>query len=1260
MVNRDTLLLSCGTREGRAELCAIFENSYNLLEAANLYQTKMFLNQNSGCIAAVIVDTTTFKESSLDTVTELTNRMRLPDIPILAITSSHSPDCHERLLELGATDIVVSPYSPKVLLRQLQTLLDLNLYKFHLEEFAKEQAYYFQRSNEAIMDTLSSIIEYRSLESGQHILRIRRFTEILLREVARSCPEYDLDEETIQIISSASSLHDIGKISIADSILNKPGPLTDEERLAMQAHSTVGYQILKSLSGSVNDEYLHYARLICLYHHERWDGHGYPKGIKGEEIPLCAQVVGLTDAYDALTSKRVYKDAYSLDQSVNMILNGECGVFSPKLLECFKQVTQEFAELAQEYSDGHKLTYDVPTLPQTPPADERGLDTLQLVQSKYQSLLHYMGLTVLEVNLDDSTYHIVYNPDPNLLILNMVTSFQHLTRMAMESLVIPEDAASFKDMICNQIPEFFRSGLRRQHHYFHIQGLNGNTRPLYRMTLLRIDPPDSSRRRMTIVLQQLNSLPCTSRTSNLDQDFLDLAVFGTLDTLFSVRRDSYLTLKRCSIDLLSLLGYTSNELQTKYQNHMIDLIHPNDRKRVMDSIDKQLESGVNFLVEFRILPKTGDYIWVLNKGRLFTEHQGHEYLYCLLVDISKSKAAEQVLQQTLERQAIILSQTENVIFECDMDGNNAYFSEKWNEMFGYDLSCSNIKDRINTDSHLHPDDIPLAVSTLRALQKDSSYADIDVRIAKADGRYLWCEARINVQRDQSGIPLKMVGVIINIDEKKRSVQALQNRAERDALTNLLNKDASKYYIESFLSSPNNQECSALLVIDLDNFKQVNDQYGHMFGDIIISQSAEEIRKLFRTDDVVGRIGGDEFIVLMKNIPSLDLLRDRLSSLISVFDTTLHDRVPEADLGCSVGVALYPQHGTTYNVLFRRADQALYQVKAKNKNSYHIYEAGGGSPSVSQRSSTANTPIDSDKKSAFTTDHLIQYTFQQLYTSGDIELTVNSMLNLVGQRLNVSRAYIFENNSDNTLCSNTFEWCNVGITAEIKNLQNLSYLTDLREYRQNFNDRGIFYCPDINALPKAQHDIFAPQGIKSMLQCAIYDSGTFRGFVGFDECNSNRLWTQQQIDALSFFSEIISTFLLKKRAQDETERRAENLFSILENQNAWIYVIDPDSFEILFVNKKTRSLSPRISPGQQCYRCLMGRESPCPACPAQGLALHDSREEIIVNSVLNLQVLTEATSIHWNGQNACLITCRELKSKDSTKVIREDIRHARHP
>ncbi len=1242
MMNRDTVLISCDTHQGRVALCSVFEKNHNVLQASNIHQAAMLLKQNAHCICGAVIDMTAFEDFGADVLDTVKRIASNPDIPVFLVLLPDHADRYDQMMELGIYDIVTAPFSETLLHRRLQNAVDLNLYRFHVDEYAKEQAAFLQRSNEAIVDTLSSIIEYRSLEDGCHNMRIRRFTELLLREVAHTCPEYDLDEETIQMIASAASLHDIGKIFVPDAILNKPGPLTPQERLEIQKHTTVGHNILESLVGSADAAYLNYACQITRYHHERWDGRGYPDGLKGDQIPLCAQIVGLTDAYDALTSKRVYKEAYPLSESVNMILNGECGAFSPKLLECFKQVAGAFADLALSYRDEGGVQSEKSPAPRRVRPARPELDTMQLVQAKYQAMLHYTGATVLEMDFDQSTYHVVYNPDPNLLVFNSIISFKDLVQTARENVFVPEDAALLDDTIGNGLETFFADGLRRQHQYFHIRNLSDAQPYLYRVTMLRIDPVDSDRRRLLLVFQNVETPKKTDKDDSLDQDFLDFAVFGALDTLHSVRRDPYLTLNRCSKDLITLLGYTPAELQTRFNNHMVELIHPMDRERVLTSVDEQLKEGVEFVVEYRALHKNGRYIWALSKGRLFTEHMGHEYLYCLLLDISKSKAAEDALQETLARQEIILAQTRNVIFECDMDGNDLYFSDKWKEMFGYDPVQANLKERIAGDSHFHPDDAPVAMEMFLALQNGSDYEERDLRIVNADGHYLWCQIRVTVQHDQLGNALKMVGVIVNINEQKRSEQELKNRAEQDALTKLLNKDASKHYIQAFLQSPDCRESSALLVIDLDNFKQVNDQYGHMFGDIIITQAADEIRRLFRTDDIVGRIGGDEFLVLMKNIPSLELLQARLEALIRVFSTTLHDRVPEADLGCSVGVSLYPQHGRTYADLFRQADQALYKAKARGKNGYQIYDASSAAALSPQKRAATSTPIDSDRSEAFTIDKLIQYTFQQLYSSGDIEQTISNMLELVGQQMNVSRTYIFENNADNTHCSNTFEWCNNGVSAEIDNLQDLSYTTDIPGYRDNFNEQGIFYCPDIKKLPKEQYDVLEPQQIKSMLQCAITDNGVFRGFVGFDECKSNRLWTQKQIDALIFFSEILSTFLLKKRAQDETECRAQNLSSVLENQNTWTYVIDPDTYKLLFVNERTKQLSPAIGVGAHCHSCIMGLDQPCPGCPAKQLHHQKHSYRYIYNSVLDLHAHVEGACIKWNGTDAYLITCREAK------------------
>lgn len=1245
MVNRDTLLLTCGTCESRTELRHIFENSYNLLEADNIRQARLLLEQNHCCIAAILVDASASDKTNLEDLTFLTRNENLPRIPVLVLTASDSSSMHQHILDLGASDVTRAPYSPTILRHRLQNITDLYLHRLHLEELVDEQARALQQATEAMVGTLSSVIEHRNTESGQHVLRIRHFTQILLDEVARSFPEYGLDEETVQIIASASSLHDIGKIAIPDSILTKPDHLTPEENAIMQTHTTVGCRILDSLNGSTSKEYLRYAYEICRCHHERWDGYGYPDGICGDDIPISAQVVGLADAYDALTSKRAYKEAFSLERSTNMILNGECGTFSPKLLECFKRVNHQFSTLAQKYADGHdpKAMPSASLFPNL--VVDNDLEPLRLTQAKYQSILHYLNVAVFEVDFDQSTYRLVYNPDPNLAFLNTATSFDELVQAIEKDLIIPKDTHYLKEVIRHDIPAFFQNGLRYQHAYFHIKNLTASEPLLYQMTLLRIDPPNSPRRR-AILLWQEYSHSSTQHSKNFNQNFLDFTVLGTLDTLYSVYYDQWLTFHRPSKDLLYQLGYTRDELMTRYQNQMIQLIHPDDRQRTLTSISQQLAEGIDFVTEFRLLHKAGHYIWMLSKGRLVRKHNGQEHLFAILVDISKSKATEEFLQQTLERQAIILSQSENVIFECNMDGSEAVFTEKWETIFGYPPMTRNIKELLTSKSPFHPEDVPRVLTAYQALQHGSAYQKVDLRVAKADGCYLWCQARITVQYDRDNHPLKLVGVLVNIDEVKRATQALQDRADRDALTNLLNKGAGQMYAEAYLDTLDGDSSAALIIIDLDNFKQVNDQYGHLLGDIIISQAACEIKKLFRSDDIIARVGGDEFMVLMKNIPSLNLLQNRLDRLMTVFHTVLYDRVPEANLGCSVGVSLCPQHGVKYEDLFHHADQALYQVKGHGKNGYMLYDANSPTFQGQRRGAAATTPIDSDKKDVFTLDTLIHYAFSQLYSSGNVEQTIKKILSLVGKRLNVCRVYIFENNADNTRCSNTFEWCNEGITAEIDQLQNLSYQTQLLDYEKNFNDRGIFYCPDVSTIPKAQYDVFAPMGVKSMLQCSIRDNGVFRGFVGFDACNTNRLWTQQQIDMLTFFSEMLSVFLLKKRAQDETIRRAENLESILENQHAWICVIDTQTYELVFLNEKLKSAFPDTHVGMSCYNSLIDQEQPCPGCPIHQQA-YSNKTLHVRSKKMDLHIFLEAAPIKWNGRDARLITCRNIDTQTSS-------------
>ena len=275
------------------------------------------------------------------------------------------------------------------------------------------------------------------------------------------------------------------------------------------------------------------------------------------------------------------------------------------------------------------------------------------------------------------------------------------------------------------------------------------------------------------------------------------------------------------------------------------------------------------------------------------------------------------------------------------------------------------------------------------------------------------------------------------------------------------------------------------------------------------------------------------MVFMSNIPSRELVQRRCAGMMESFCNLFKDRLSDCGLSCSIGVALAPEHGISFEELFQHADQALYRAKAQGKNRCAFYDISDHDfLPKSAAVSAARTAIDSDSRRMEDNSGLVHYVFRRLYDSAEPEKAIDSVLELIGQKMHISRAYIFETDPGGKTCSNTFEWCAKGIRSEMENRQKIAPL--FPDYEEQFNARGVFYCPDITILPRTHYDLLASQGVKSTLQCAIRDGGAFRGYVGFDECTTNQVWTQDKIDLLTVLSEILSLFLLKKRAQDQLE------------------------------------------------------------------------------------------------------------------------------
>ena len=336
--NLPQLLVVDDSEMNREILKEILGKEYRILEACDGEEALKMLEQYGTEISLVLLDIIMPKMDGFEVLAYMNRDKWIEDIPVIMISSEGSESYIRRAYELGASDYISRPFDAKVVYQRVINMIKLYAKQRRLIHLVTDQIYEKEKNNRMMTGILSQIVEFRNGESGLHVLHINILTQLLLEKLMRKSENYDLSWSQQHMIATASALHDIGKIGIDEKILNKPGKLTKEEFEAMKQHTIIGARMLDRLEMYHDEEMMKYAYEICRWHHERYDGKGYPDGLKGEEIPISAQVVSLADVYDVLVSDRVYKKAYSHEKAMEMILNGECGMFNPLLLECLVEI----------------------------------------------------------------------------------------------------------------------------------------------------------------------------------------------------------------------------------------------------------------------------------------------------------------------------------------------------------------------------------------------------------------------------------------------------------------------------------------------------------------------------------------------------------------------------------------------------------------------------------------------------------------------------------------------------------------------------------------------------------------------------------------------------------------------------------------------------------------------------------------------------------------------------------------------------------
>ena len=807
-----------------------------------------------------------------------------------------------------------------------------------------------------------------------------------------------------------------------------------------------------------------------------------------------------------------------------MILNGECGAFSPRLLESFKNVRDSFRDLTRRYADRELPQSELVEAEPLEDHREDGRDAGQLFQAKYLTLLGGADATVMEVDFQTGLYHLEYLSAPVFDPLRSGRRFEDSVRLFAEQSVLPEDRPALIAFMMESVGGFLeREQMGRE---IHFRVWERGTQGVLRCgcSMLRVDA-GSLYHKKVLLIWKIEGEGQKGR----DQAETEAAAGAWGDLLggtFLCLCDPHMTIRKMNDGFCRLLGYGEEEIREQFHSRYRNLIYPGDREEVLRQIREQLRMGNVVEMEYRARGKDGNTVWLLDRAHLTVDEEGNSALFHMLVDVTRSKRAQEELRRMQERYQLILEQTDDIIVEWDIPKDRFTASDNWERKFGYQPIRDGLMKQISLGSHVHPDDVAECAALLRDMAGGKPYNEKELRVADNEGRYRWCRVRVASQMDEMGHPLRVVGVIADIGEEKRRSEFLQNRAERDGLTGFYNQTAGKLRARQLLEKQGRGSAAALYMIDMDNFREVNERYGHSFGNVVLQEISNRLRRLFSGGEVLIRVGGDEFLILAPGVEEA-AARAQGREIQQALQDIIGRDVIRFRFSCSIGISLCPGDGEDFETLYRKGCRALLAAKERDTDKYVLYRDEPGISDGENEPAAGNTRIDTEDDGF---DGLAREIFDALYGAGDAEKTLARALELAGRRLGLSRVSVIRSCGDGERCSLFREWCGEGAVALREVLQGVP-VADLGGW-ESFGANGVFCCADVTetggedgaANPMAA--ALEKTGARAVFRFAVRDSGDYRGWISFEDCLARREWTGEQRESLAFAAGIISLFLLK--------------------------------------------------------------------------------------------------------------------------------------
>lgn len=692
----------------------------------------------------------------------------------------------------------------------------------------------------------------------------------------------------------------------------------------------------------------------------------------------------------------------------------------------------------------------------------------------------------------------------------------------------------------------------------------------------------------------------------------------------------------------NLLGYTREEVKKNFDNKLKNMVNNDQISSILNSFT--YNKGEDYAKKLMLVKKDKSLIAVDIRASLLRYENGMPIYNCVFIENTDLKESQHNLKMQKDYCKSILELSDNIIFEWSFKEKKVIAHRNLKKKLGVVLDFRNYRE---TSKELcHKDDLPALNETIKSIIAGVPDNEVQVRLKNIKGKYIWYKIVTKTIFDNNNIPERLIGNVIDIDKQTRETLRLKEQSERDPLTKLYNKVVVERKVTNYLITDGENKLSAMMIIDIDDFKSVNDKLGHYFGDAVITQISDKLIKLFFDIDLVGRIGGDEFIVFLKNVASEEVVLENAKDILKIFNKSYAGENNDYKISGSIGISMYPKDGKNYAELFKCADKALYVAKNRGKDRFEVYDE-----EIELKEYVKNKKSSLEKYSGInlmrddkTYENIVIKIFEILFDTKDIHVAIDVILNMIGRHYNINHVYIYELAEEYNTLNMTYEYYDDAIYSKD---EKKVYVENLKGMLDMFDSDNIFYCNDVNRVevgPINNNNTYT-KGTKSLLQCIITEDGEFKGIVGFDDCTQNRKWVKREIDSIIFISKILTVYLIRLRTKQKLLTQYELSKAIIRGQSLWAYIIDKHSYEVLYYNMIGKDVTSHINYGDKCYQYAIGgcRTEKCDNCPILGLSLSNEINTVETYDEKNGRwISSTATTVKWNdGREVYLICCSDV-------------------